>query len=82
MSMLQQLVDEIRSGGTLEANTLARKLNASPQMVEAMLEHLQRNGFIQAYMNCGDACGGCSLRDACTKPARSAPRLWQSRTNS
>jgi hypothetical protein len=77
MTMLEQLMNEIRAGGTLETRTLAARLGTSPQLIEAMLEHLQRVGLIQDYVSCGDGCQRCSLRDACGKP--SAIRLWQSK---
>ena len=75
--MLEQLLSEIRVGGTLETGALAARLGTSPQLVEAMLEYLQRAGLIQPYLNCGEGCQGCSLQDACAKP--SAIRLWQSK---
>jgi DNA-binding Lrp family transcriptional regulator len=76
--MLDQLLNEIRAGGTLEVHELATRLGTSPQLVEAMLDHLQRNGLIQAYVNCSDGCLGCDLLDVCAK--NSSTRLWQSRT--
>lgn len=76
--MFEQLMNEIRAGGTLETGTLAARLGTSPQLVEAMLEHLQRAGLIQPYVNCGEGCQGCSLRQACVK--QSAIRIWQSRS--
>jgi len=75
--MLEQLVKEIRAGGTLETGDLAARLGTTPQLVEVMLEHLQRSGLIQAYVSCSDGCLGCSLQDACTKPTPGAIRLWQ-----
>jgi hypothetical protein len=75
--MLEKLLSEIRSGGTLEVGLLASRLQTSPQMVEAMLEHLQRAGYIRSYQSCGDGCGGCSLKSECHKP-QSELRLWQS----
>lgn len=80
--MLEQLMQEIRAGGTLETRTLATRLGTSPQLIQAMLEHLQRSGLIQPYTNCSDGCQGCNVRDACTKPARSDIRLWQSKPTS
>lgn len=77
--MLQQLINEIRAGGTLETGTLAARLGTTPQLVEAMLEHLQRNGLIQAYISCSDGCLGCSLQDACRKTPGTI-RLWQSKS--
>lgn len=77
--MLEQLISEIRAGGTLETKTLATRLGTSPQLIEAMLEHLQRNGLIQAYDNCGDGCEGCSLKSGCSPGGKAgAVRLWQS----
>jgi Mn-dependent DtxR family transcriptional regulator len=80
--MLEQLIQEIRMGGTLETRVLAARLGTSPQLIEAMLEHLQRNGLIQLYMNCSDRCLGCNVRDACNKAAQSNLRLWQSKPDS
>ncbi len=77
--MLKQLIDEIRAGGTLETRTLATRLGTTPQLVEAMLEHLQRSGLIKAYTACNDGCLGCSLQDACKKTPDTI-RLWQSTT--
>ncbi len=74
--MLEKLVEEIRLGGTLETGALAARLGTTPRLVEAMLEHLQRSGLIQAYVNCSDGCLGCSLQNACKKPG--TLRLWQS----
>jgi hypothetical protein len=79
--MFEKLVREIRAGGTLETGRLAARLGASPELIEAMLEHLQRSGLIQAYVNCGDGCHGCSLQDACIKQARGTIRLWQSKSD-
>ena len=77
--MLQKLLDEIRAGGTLESGRLAARLGTSPEMVEAMLEHLQRTGYIRAYLQCGEACRGCGLVDMCKGARRNDTlRLWQS----
>ncbi|HBG74739.1 MAG: hypothetical protein A2X25_11945 [Chloroflexi bacterium GWB2_49_20] len=77
--MLEQLMAEIRAGGTLETGTLAVRLGTSPQMVDAMLEHLRLGGYIQAYSNCGDVCQGCSLKSSCGRDEKAGTiRLWQS----
>jgi len=77
--MLEQLLKEIRAGGTLETGKLAARLDTSPQLVEAMLEHLQRAGLIKPYINCGDGCQGCGLREACQTQKDITLRLWQSK---
>ena len=77
--MLEQLVREIRSGGTLEVNSLAARLKTSPQVVAAMLDHLQRSGLISAYINCGEGCRGCSLSETCHTQAGPTVKLWKSK---
>ena len=68
--MLEQLLSEIRSGGTIEARSLANRLGVTPGLVEMMLEHLQRAGYIQPYPACAEAragaCGGCGLSKDCS----------------
>jgi hypothetical protein len=77
--MLEKLLAEIRAGGPLETGTLAKKLDTSPKMVEAMLMHLQQTGHIRAYQSCNDGCDGCALKGECD-PASSV-RLWQQSDN-
>ena len=77
--MLEKLLTEIRSGGSLEVSALATRLGTSPAMVQAMLEHLHRLGYIQPYGDaCGDGCGGCSFSQACNIEERVEKiRLWK-----
>lgn len=77
--MLEQLVNEIRAGGTLEIRALASRLGTTPQMVESMLAHLQRSGLIQDYAACVDGCSGCGLKNACVTQPKGTVRLWQSK---
>lgn len=79
--MLEQLMHEIRAGGTLETRSLAERLGVSPEMVQALLDHLQRTGQILPYTSCVDGCQGCKLKGDCSadKPGGQA-RLWQSRS--
>ena len=77
--MLQQILNEIRSGGTLSTDQLAVRLGTSPEFVAAMLEHLQRTGLIHSYADCAAACQGCSLQSACEVPENRKIILWQSK---
>ena len=77
--MLEQLLKEIRAGGTLETGKLAARLGTTPQLIEAMLEHLQRAGLVEPYINCVDGCQGCGLREACQTRGDTSVRLWQSK---
>lgn len=74
--MLERLLAEIKNGGSLETNDLAARLGTTPTLVAAMLEHLQRLGLISGYVDCGDGCGGCSLKGTCN--SKRPVRLWQS----
>lgn len=76
--MLEQLVNEIRLGGTMNTAKLAQRLGTSPQLIEAMLEHLERSGLIQSYIHCETGCAGCSLHSACQGPDPRTIQLWQS----
>jgi hypothetical protein len=76
--MLERLLNEIRSGGTYEASTLALRLGTTPEMVQAMLDHLQRMGMLQPYQKCSDGCVGCNLQSGCRSADSSdGLRLWQ-----
>ncbi|HEY5901895.1 MAG TPA: FeoC-like transcriptional regulator [Anaerolineales bacterium] len=75
--MLEQLLTEIRRGGPLEVNALAARLNTSPRLVAAMLEHLERSGLLSAYLGCAEGCRGCSLETACPGAHSGGARLWQ-----
>ncbi|MCX6053753.1 MAG: FeoC-like transcriptional regulator [Chloroflexi bacterium] len=77
--MLEQLLNEIHAGGSLETNALAVRLSVSPLMIQAMLEHLERMGMIRPYSTCSDGCKGCSLQTSChgDQPGKQV-RLWQS----
>ena len=73
--MLQKLLAEIQSGGTLEPGVLAARLGTSPQMVRVLLEHLERLGRLQPMQDCAPQnCGGCGLAASC---ASAPPRVWK-----
>mgnify|MGYP001179158758 FL=1 len=72
--MLQELLTILKSGGSLEIGALAAKLNTSPQMVTAMLDHLQRMGLLTAAQDCS----GCQLASSCSHGCGSAAvPMWQ-----
>jgi hypothetical protein len=74
--MLQQLLDEIRSGGVLESKALAARLHTTPEMVDALLEHLQRTGYLRPYSARDDGCQGCALQPGCAAQGETGLRLW------
>lgn len=66
--MLEKLLSELRTGGTFETGELASRLGTTPEMLVAMLEHLQRSGKIQPFNTCSDTCTECSLSNSCRRP--------------
>jgi len=76
--MLNILLEEIRSGRTLEVGELARRLDTSPEMIKAMLATLQRSGYLQQVNACDNHCDGCNLRAMCQPSKADHPvQLWQ-----
>jgi hypothetical protein len=74
--MLEKLLDEIRTNGTLKSPILAERLNTSVAMVEIMLEDLERMGRLRPIQSsCEDSCGGCPLSSGCAA-AGGRGRLW------
>lgn len=63
--MLEELIKEIRNGGTYDTAQLAARLNTTPKLVMAMLEHLKRMGMLRNYEACGSSCEGCNLGSTC-----------------
>lgn len=76
--MLADLMCEIRAGGTFETSKLAKKLNTTPEMIEAMMDHLSRIGFLKNYEPCSDACSSCSVSQMCDpKKKKAIAQIWQ-----
>lgn len=76
--MLERLLAEIRLGGPLTTTILARRLNTSVEMVDALLERLVQFGYIKNLnQDCNDAkCQNCSLGGLCKKSSMTEFRLW------
>jgi len=77
VTMLEELLAKIRSGGTFEIRVLAARLGTTPELVQAMLEHLQRTGHLRPYQTCSEICSGCGLKGICKiEPQPGRLRLW------
>ncbi len=64
--MLKQLLALLETGGTYRVSELATALGTSPDLVGAMLSHLQQSGKLTVpQQSCSDACAGCSLQETC-----------------
>ncbi len=73
--MLDELMNDIEVGGTLEVNALARKYDTTPQLITAMLGHLERLGVVASYIDCGEGCQQCGLSADCSHKHES--RMWR-----
>lgn len=73
--MLERLLGLLEAGGTARVDDLARALDTSPHMVEAMLETLRRMGYLNAIDNdCKIECGGCPVAHSCG--ASAGGKVW------
>jgi DNA-binding MarR family transcriptional regulator len=73
--MLKQILQRIADGGTWTVETLARELNATPELVTAMVEQLVRQGYLKpAGSACDRRCASCSIAQACVKGM--GDRVW------
>lgn len=75
--MLERLIREVRTGGTLQPAALAARLRVSPAMVQMMLEDLERMGRLaRVETDCGAACGGCPVANMCVPRGDGKGRVW------
>jgi predicted ArsR family transcriptional regulator len=70
--MLVKLLELISQNGMVQPADLARQLDVSPALVEQMIDHLERVGYLQAVDRCAEkACSGCPVKTPCTL------RIWR-----
>ena len=76
--MLEELLKLIKEGGSFDTALLAKKLNTTPEMIKAMMDHLRRNGLLKVYDPGESSCGQCSLAGVCDpeKKKKEARHLW------
>ena len=64
--MLNRLLDLLREGGARRIQDLARELDTTPGLVEAMLEDLARMGYVKRVSTrCSDSCTECPMSSMC-----------------
>ncbi len=64
--MLGRLLELLREGGTRHIDELARALDTTPALVEAMLDDLARRGYVERVSACtSDSCARCPSGDTC-----------------
>lgn len=74
--MLNKLLVLLKEGGTQRVSDLARALDTTPELVEAMLEDLERMGYIKPVSgSCSDKCATCPMADSCAAGA-GGEQIW------
>ena len=75
--MLEQLLNEIKKGNTTSPVALAERLKTTPEMVQAMLETLEKMGYLREIStDCDDvACGSCPVAGYCSSETKKQPRI-------
>ncbi len=72
--MLQQLLHLMSGGGLHTVGEAARRLNVSESLVNAMVDNLERAGYLVGMQgSCGLACSGCAAADACDVTQSDSP---------
>ena len=72
--MLEKLLTLLQDSQTYSLSHLAHALDTSPEMIETMLQALERMGYVRQVTGCDSSCQGCTMKTSCT-PA-SAARIW------
>ena len=76
--MLKALLKQITQGGTWTVESLARELETSPQMIQAMVQDLARRGYLKpAQQACSGACASCPVAGRCIKSSAQTVWTWQ-----
>jgi DeoR/GlpR family transcriptional regulator of sugar metabolism len=73
--MLNRLLELLGGGGTHRVRDLARELDTTPELVEAMLENLGRMGYLKRVGGeCVEKCTSCPVAGLCA--AGDGGRVW------
>jgi hypothetical protein len=73
--MLERLLREVATRGTVSSASLARSLGISEALAESMVEALRRMGYLRAAVGeCAASCDRCPVRGACLFGRQA--RIW------
>jgi len=77
--MLEKLLAELKNGSTTSPAVLAQKLDTTVGMVEAMLDTLEQQGYLQTVTtdcNSEKPCNSCGLAEMCGTKNASSLRIF------
>jgi len=63
--LFRRLLDTVAEGRVGSTAELADELDASPALVQAVVEELERRGLLQRVGDCGEVCAGCPAEVNC-----------------
>jgi predicted ArsR family transcriptional regulator len=74
--MLDKLMALVRRGGTVTIDQMARELDTSPEVVSGMIDHMTRQGWLNAVSaSCDSACSACLFARDCVRVDKG--RTWR-----
>lgn len=80
--MLERLLALLITGGTWRIEELARTLDTTPALVQAMLEDLARRGYLKSLSDTCDAkCSSCVLAGHCKSNLSTLGVAWTTTEN-
>ena len=77
--MLEKLLSEIKNGNTTSPTVLAEKLNTSTAMVQAMLQTLADQGYLQMVSpgcETETPCESCALAGMCNTKEKATAKIY------
>lgn len=77
--MIRRVLAELAERGTLDRRGLARQLDVPPEMLDAMIERLAAQGYVERVTPGGapDACATCPLACGCGADPCEAATVWR-----
>jgi len=75
--MFDKLLALLKRGGTITIDQMARELDTSPEVVNGMIDHMTRQGWLRTMsVSCDSACSACLFARDCVREDKA--RTWQS----
>ena len=74
--MFDKLITLLKRGGTVTIDQVARELGTSPEVVNGMIDHMTRQGWLRSMSpSCDSMCSACVFARDCTRATTS--QVWQ-----
>ena len=74
--MLRQLLTLIAENEHRTPQDLAQALGVPDALVSQMVTQLAQSGYLVDSQTCGESCGACALKSACSAETFAGVRFW------